>query len=142
MSHAWTRMCELPKLIVHWTRISMYIGYWTLNNLLLLLNDIHIHNNAIFLIIVHLIIHTFILKMMKHENYKANTHFINHVRNLTYVPHTHCPLVFFTPEFHYTAPITYLGTKWGMFTHLHRSDGKFYMKLTINTNGVFSILQW
>ena len=25
-------MCELPKLIVHWTRISMYIGYWTLNN--------------------------------------------------------------------------------------------------------------
>ena len=29
---AWTCMCELPRLIVHWTRISMYIGYWTLNN--------------------------------------------------------------------------------------------------------------
>ena len=33
---AWKRMCELPKLIVHWTRISMYIGYWTLKQLLLL----------------------------------------------------------------------------------------------------------
>ena len=29
---AWTCMCELPRLIVHWTRISMYIVYWTLNN--------------------------------------------------------------------------------------------------------------
>ena len=29
---AWTCMCELPRCIVHWTRISMYIGYWTLNN--------------------------------------------------------------------------------------------------------------
>ena len=77
--------------------------------------------------------------MMKHENYKANTHFTNHVKDLTYVPHTHCPLVFFTPEFHYTAPITYLGAKWGMFTHLHRLDGKLYMKLTINTNGVLSM---